>query len=258
MANRWVKSWGIPEDHWLRTDLRYIGAWDELIRMAESAPRMVVRYGKMIETERGAVYTSISELSDRWGLSRCWVRGFLHMLELDGMISRQQSDSRTSTIFISNYAKYQDKPDTTATPQRQQKDSRVTTTATPHRQQKPVSSEYMKEYTEYTEGESRTTTKRPKRFVPPTREELVQYSSEKGLGLNVDRFLDYYESNGWRVGKNPMKDWRAAARNWAAQDKDDARNKAAPDPKRFDNFEPRETAGSAMDEYIKRLEEGYD
>ena len=51
-----------------------------------------------------------------------------------------------------------------------------------------------------------------------------------------------------------MKDWRAAARTWAAKDKDDARNKAAPNPKRFNNFEPRQ-GESAMDAYIRQLEE---
>lgn len=257
MANRWVKSWDIPEDHWLRTDLRYIGAWDELIRMAESAPRMVVRYGKMIETQRGAVYTSISELADRWGLSRNWVRGFLQMLELDGMITRQHSDSRTTTIILSNYAKYQDKRDTTATAQRQQSDHHKDTTATAQRQQKPLSSEYMKEYTEHTEGE-RGTTKRATRFVPPTLGEVLQFISENHYAVDGRRFFEHYESVGWMVGRNKMKDWKAAVRKWAAEDEQDRKTRAAPAPKKFDNFEPRETQGSAMDEYIKRLEEGYD
>ena len=53
------------------------------------------------------------------------------------------------------------------------------------------------------------------RFHPPTREELTDFCREQGLSVDVDRFLDYYTSNGWRVGKNPMKDWKATARNWA-------------------------------------------
>lgn len=56
-----------------------------------------------------------------------------------------------------------------------------------------------------------------KQFKPPTREELQLYLSES-MGkyqVDVDRFLDYYNSNGWMVGKNHMKDWKAAVRNWS-------------------------------------------
>lgn len=51
-------------------------------------------------------------------------------------------------------------------------------------------------------------------FFPPTVEEVKQYCREKGYSLEAERFADYYESNGWMVGKNKMKDWKAAVRNW--------------------------------------------
>ena len=54
-----------------------------------------------------------------------------------------------------------------------------------------------------------------KRFVKPTLLELQQYCQEARLHINCDAFLDYYEANGWKVGRDSMKDWRAAARNWA-------------------------------------------
>lgn len=54
-----------------------------------------------------------------------------------------------------------------------------------------------------------------KRFVKPTLLELQQYCQEARLNINCDAFLDYYEANGWKVGRDSMKDWRAAARNWA-------------------------------------------
>lgn len=55
------------------------------------------------------------------------------------------------------------------------------------------------------------------RFKAPTREEVKQYAAENKLALNVDNFMDYYESNGWKVGKNPMKDWKATARRWSRE-----------------------------------------
>lgn len=53
------------------------------------------------------------------------------------------------------------------------------------------------------------------RFVPPTVEEVEDYINERGYSVDAHKFVDYYTSNGWRVGKSPMKDWRAAVRNWS-------------------------------------------
>lgn len=57
-----------------------------------------------------------------------------------------------------------------------------------------------------------------KRFVKPTIEDLEDYINEKGYRVDAHKFYDYYESNGWKVGRNPMKDWKAAIRNWAHND----------------------------------------
>ena len=58
-----------------------------------------------------------------------------------------------------------------------------------------------------------TTTKR-KRFEKPTLSEIKQYCIERNNNVNAEQFFDYYESNGWKVGKNSMKDWKAAVRTW--------------------------------------------
>ena len=53
-----------------------------------------------------------------------------------------------------------------------------------------------------------------KRFVKPTLSEIKQYCIERGNKVDAQHFYDYYESNGWRVGKNSMKNWQAAVRTW--------------------------------------------
>ena len=53
-----------------------------------------------------------------------------------------------------------------------------------------------------------------KRFVAPTLEEIATYCFERKNNVDAQRFFDYYESNGWKVGKNKMKDWKAAIRTW--------------------------------------------
>ena len=58
-----------------------------------------------------------------------------------------------------------------------------------------------------------TTTKR-KRFEKPTLSQITQYCLERNNNVNAEQFFDYYESNGWKVGKNSMKDWKACVRTW--------------------------------------------
>lgn len=57
------------------------------------------------------------------------------------------------------------------------------------------------------------------KFIPPTVDEVREYCLSKGYEVNPDRFVDYYTSNGWLVGKNKMKDWKAAVRNWSGKGK---------------------------------------
>ena len=58
-----------------------------------------------------------------------------------------------------------------------------------------------------------TTTKRL-RFEKPTLSEIKEYCIERGNKVDAQHFYDYYESNGWKVGKNSMKNWQAAVRTW--------------------------------------------
>lgn len=60
---------------------------------------------------------------------------------------------------------------------------------------------------------------RATRFVPPTVDEVREYCGESGKNVDAERFVDFYASKGWMVGKARMKDWRAAVRNWASRDK---------------------------------------
>lgn len=65
-----------------------------------------------------------------------------------------------------------------------------------------------------------------KRFVPPTPEEVNTYCLERNNGIDGSEFCDFYTSKGWKVGKNPMKDWKAAVRTWER-----SRKQNAPQPK---------------------------
>lgn len=55
-------------------------------------------------------------------------------------------------------------------------------------------------------------------FQKPTVEEIQEYCSERENDVDPEAFFDFYESKGWKVGRNPMKDWKAAVRNWERND----------------------------------------
>lgn len=55
-------------------------------------------------------------------------------------------------------------------------------------------------------------------FIKPTLQKIQSYCQERRNSVNPEKWLNHYESNGWKVGKNPMKDWKAAVRTWENSD----------------------------------------
>lgn len=62
------------------------------------------------------------------------------------------------------------------------------------------------------------------RFVPPTLDEVKAYCQERGNRVNPERWFYFYQSKGWMVGKNKMKDWRSAVRTWERDDNEKVNN----------------------------------
>lgn len=61
---------------------------------------------------------------------------------------------------------------------------------------------------------------RNSRFIPPTVEEVRAYCQERNNNVDPEKFVAFYTSNGWKVGKNPMKSWRAAVITWEKKDRE--------------------------------------
>jgi len=76
---------------------------------------------------------------------------------------------------------------------------------------------------EQEEKEEQTPNKKHKRFTPPPINEITKYCKERNNDVDPNRFHDFYEAKGWMVGKNKMKDWKAAVRTWEGKD-----NKSVP------------------------------
>lgn len=63
------------------------------------------------------------------------------------------------------------------------------------------------------------------RFVKPSLEDVKTFIKEKGYNVNADTWFNYYESNGWKVGRNSMKDWKACIAQWNARNSENKTSK---------------------------------
>lgn len=104
--------------------------------------------------------------------------------------------------------------------------------ATKHLKVSVLFLEYLNDYKKFTDGKetllerSKNFTETGKKtlpnnntnnkntFIRPKAEEITEYSKEIGFTLDGNQFIDHYEARGWLIGKNPMKDWKAAVRTW--------------------------------------------
>lgn len=76
-----------------------------------------------------------------------------------------------------------------------------------------------KEYKKETINNKLFIEKKEKKFIKPTLEEVQEYCNERKNNIDAQNFIDYYDSVGWKVGKNPMKDWKASIRTWENKEK---------------------------------------
>lgn len=101
---------------------------------------------------------------------------------------------------------------------------------------KKVNTNILEGYSKDTLRESEGAKRR--RFTPPTPQEVADYAKEKGLSLDAERFCDHYTANGWKVGgRSPMKDWRAAVRNWCRNYSDWAKPLHAPEARKGTEYD---------------------
>lgn len=172
--------------------------------------------GKVIN--KGELITSIAHLSAETGLSQREVRTALNHLKSTGEVT-VTTTNRFTLIYVVNWGKYQDfdsdndkqndKPtDNQATSDRQANDKPATT-----------NNKGTKEQRNNIEIEDKPT----KRFTPPTVDNVKAYCSEHGYNVDAERFVDFYSSKGWLVGKTKMKDWKAAVRSWHSRNKSEGR-----------------------------------
>ena len=61
-------------------------------------------------------------------------------------------------------------------------------------------------------------------FVPPSLQQVKAFVFQEGLRILPEDFVDYYTANGWRIGQQPIQDWKAVARRWSRKETDHGGN----------------------------------
>ncbi|MEG1074910.1 MAG: hypothetical protein RSF84_07205 [Ruthenibacterium sp.] len=157
--------------------------------------------GKIIE--RGQRVVGRKNLSVETSLSEQNIRTSLKRLISTNEITIQ-STKEYSVITINNYDKYQ------ALEQQ-------LTNSQPTANQQLTTMEESNKANKAIRGTDAAKPPRT-RFVKPTVKDIALFCAESGISVDANRFVDYYDSNGWHVGKSTMKDWKAAVRGWARRD----------------------------------------
>lgn len=159
------------------------------------------------EIIRGSFVSSINRLSVETGLSERQVRTAIKHLKSTGEVT-SKSTNKFTVFTVTNYDKYQcdDKQnDNQATSKRQASDKQVTTI-----ERKKESKKDKKVI---------SNSAKSKTFTPPTQSEVQDYCKQRSNNVDPERFIDFYSAKGWMIGRNKMKDWKAAVRTWERKDK---------------------------------------
>lgn len=185
-------------------------AWIDLLMMAAHSTGPRSWKGSYLTQHRGEVFTSIVALADRWGWNEKKVARFIKALESDQMV-RKGVLPKGTLLTIENYEKFQG---------RVRADDRADDRASSEQSTEQVPT--IKECKERKECEeySKSIGGAPSKVMtPPTVAEVRAYCIERGNAVDPEKFVDYYTSNGWMVGKGRMKDWKAAVRTWEKRER---------------------------------------
>ena len=215
MADKgWIKTYRKIQECWIWLDKEPFdkrSAWIDLLLTANHADKKILFNGELITIKRGQILTSVRKLSLKWGWSVNKVYRFLELLISDEMVQKESDNNRT-LLTIVNYSIFQD---CEYTNEYTDEYSNGTPTNTPSDTVMNTPSEHKQECKELKNVKNdKEDIYKGQKFTPPTLEEVEEYCFERNNGIDAQSFIDFYQSKGWMVGKNKMKDWKAAVRTW--------------------------------------------
>ena len=175
-------------------------AWVDLLLRANHQYNEFLIGNELIVIEQGQFFTSELKLAEKWKWSRKKVRAYLRLLETLKMATTVGT-SKGTTVTIENYRFYQGNGTTKGTTKGTSKGLRRDNAGYTNKNDK----ECLKNDKEYIGTKNQ---------IPPTKEMVREYCTERKNSVDAARFMDHYTTNGWKVGKSKMVDWQSAVRTW--------------------------------------------
>lgn len=165
---------------------------------------------------------SVSGLAQALKISRPTVIRYIKELQAAGYVSIEKEQNKLGQFSGKSWTVYE-------IPANRSQENRTT--------EKPYygffdskNNQYKEQPNNKNNQSTKSNTRTREKFTPPTLEDVAAYCRERQNNVDPQRWLDHYTSNGWRVGKNPMKDWKAAVRTWERSGFNDAPKKPAQHP----------------------------
>ncbi len=224
-------------------DADHFAIWVYLLLVATHTEREKIFKGKKITLNPGQLITGRIAISEKLSISQSKVQRVLKNLENEQQIE-QQTSNRNRLITILNWNDYQ------GSEQRieQQVNNKRTTT---EQQVNTYKNDKNVKNDKNINKEKENPKAKSIRFVPPSLEEVEVYCKSRNNKVDAGQFIDFYESKGWMVGKNKMKDWKASVRTW---EKRDSQPKAENKPtNKFNQFPQRTYTASDYADIERKL-----
>ena len=200
-------------------------AWIDILLRANHKETEILMDYKLVKVKPGQFITSEVKLSNDWNWNRKTVRKFLTMLESEEMILKKGT-ARWTSITVAKWASYQSDG---------QLNGQGVGQGVGQAMDRGLDTDKNVKNDKNEKKNNRG------KFIPPSIDEIKEYCKERNNNIDAEQFHDFYSSKNWFVGKNKMKDWKAAVRTWERNNKKE---------------EPRTTRGSdyvrAERERIKR------
>lgn len=204
-------------------------AWIYLLMSANHSDTEVLLGNQLIKVKKGSFITSEIKLMAEFQWSKSKLRAFLSLLESQSMIEKI-TDTKKTTLTIVKYSDYQELQ-TAKKPQKNREKTAKELRADTDNNENNYNNDNNDNNTSTSinidiEVEQQAAkSQKPIRFIKPTISDIEVFTQASNLNLNPDHFFDFYESKDWMIGKNKMKDWKAAARNWARRNETPQHNK---------------------------------
>jgi len=199
----YIALWRSMQEHWIFNKPEYLRAWLIILFEVNHKDTKVLIDSDLITCNRGQSINSLDSWTSKFGTgwTKQKVRTFFALLKKDEMINTQGL-RKTTRLTVCNYDSYQYQEHTDNTQNNTQLTHREHTANT--------------QLTSNNNGNNLNNGNK-KGFVKPKFEEISEYCKQRKNAVNAQSFLDHYESKGWMIGKNKMKDWKAAVRTWESR-----------------------------------------